>query len=196
MMIALAAMSICAAAFAAPVMDDDDVIAPKKVEKAFRNMYPEASKAEWELKRDVYVAEFKMDGKEVEAWFRADGTWMRSKTDISAKEVPEIVKKAVKDAYPGWKADDFEIVRDDRDNEFYSVEIEKEGEKDQRIMVTPGGKIVQMPGRNGQGRPGMKPGEGMRGGPGMRQGGPEMKQGRNAEAWKQIERAGGNIEKK
>ena len=177
MMIALAAMSICAAAFAGPVMDDDIARAPKKVEKAFQKMYPEAQKIEWEMKRDMYVAEFKVDGREIEAWFNAEGTWMRSKEEISAKEVPAEVKKAVKEAYPGWKAEDYKLNTDARGNKLYSVELEKEGEKDQKVMITPGGKIVQMPGRNGQGRPGMKPGEGMRqGGPGMRQGGPEMKQ--------------------
>ena len=56
MMIALVAMSICAAAFAGPMMDDDIAQAPKKVEKTFQKMYPNAQKTEWELKRDMYVA--------------------------------------------------------------------------------------------------------------------------------------------
>ena len=145
MMIALAAMTICAAAYAGPMMDDDIAQAPKKVEKTFQKMYPNAQKTEWELKR--YVAEFKIDGREIEAWFNADGTWMRSKEDVSAKDVPAEVKKAVKDTYPGWKTEDYEMVTDARGYKHYVVEVEKEGEQDKTVRISPNGKIIQMPER-------------------------------------------------
>lgn len=190
-MFAIAAMSICAAAFAAPVMDDDDVIAPKKVEKAFQKMYPGAQRAEWELKRDVYVAEFKIDGKDIEAWFNADGTWMRSKEDVSQKEVPAEVKKTVKDTYPGWRSEDYELVTDARGYKHYVVELEKEGEQDKTVRISPNGKILQMPERGGHGRPGMKPGESHR----IREGAPEQGGG-HAEFWKHAERNGGEIVRK
>ena len=180
MMIALAAMSICAAAFAGPMMDDDIAQAPKKVEKTFQKMYPNAQKTEWELKRDMYVAEFKIDGREIEAWFNADGTWMRSKEDVSAKDVPAEVKKAVKDTYPGWKTEDCEMVTDARGYKHYVVEVEKEGEQDKTVRISPNGKIIQMPERGGHGRPGLKPGEGQR----MREGAPGSRGG-HPEVWKQ-----------
>lgn len=197
LMILLAAATICSAAYAGPVMDNDIAKAPKKVEKAFQKMYPGAKDVEWELKRDIYAVDFRIDGKDVEAYFNAEGTWLRSKEDVNASSVPAAVKKAVKEAYPDFKIEDYDLVKDARGNEFYSVDIEKEsmdGDTELTVRVLANGKILENPGRGG------RPGQGGRPGPGIRDG-REMndfsgqREARN-EAWKQAERAGGEIEKK
>lgn len=191
LMILLAAASICSAAYAGPVMDDDIAKAPKKVEKAFQKMYPGAKDIEWELKRDIYAADFKIDGKDVEAYFNAEGTWLRSKEDVSASSVPAAVKKAVKEAYPDFKIEDYDLVKDARGNEFYSVEIEKEskdGDTELTVRVLANGKILPNPGRGGRPGSGLKDGRGMKEFSGQR--------GPRTEAWKQAERAGGELEKK
>ena len=46
-----------------------------KIVAAFNNKYPQADKVEWEQKQGYYVAEFREDGIEHEAWF--DGTGKR-----------------------------------------------------------------------------------------------------------------------
>lgn len=191
LLIILAAASICSAAYAGPVMDDDIAKAPKKVEKAFQKMYPGAKDIEWELKRDIYAADFKIDGKDVEAYFNAEGTWLRSKEDVSASSVPAAVKKAVKEAYPDFKIEDYDIVKDARGNEFYSVEIEKEskdGDTELTVRVLANGKILPNPGRGGRPGSGLKDGREMREFSGQR--------GARTESWKQAERAGGELEKK
>ena len=190
-MILLAAASICSAAYAGPVMDNDIAKAPKKVEKAFQKMYPGAKDIEWELKRDIYAADFKIDGKDVEAYFNAEGTWLRSKEDVSASSVPAAVKKAVKEAYPDFKIEDYDLVKDARGNEFYSVEIEKEsrdGDTELTVRVLANGKILPNPGRGGRPGSGLKDGMEMREFSGQR--------GPRTESWKQAERAGGELEKK
>ncbi|MCI6328344.1 MAG: PepSY-like domain-containing protein [Bacteroidales bacterium] len=191
LLILLAAASICSAAYAGPVMDDDIAKAPKKVEKAFQKMYPGAKDIEWELKRDIYAADFKIDGKDVEAYFNAEGTWLRSKEDVSASSVPAAVKKAVKEAYPDFKIEDYDLVKDARGNEFYSVEIEKEskdGDTELTVRVLANGKILPNPGRGGRPGSGLKDGREMREFSGQR--------GARTESWKQAERAGGELEKK
>ena len=191
LLILLAAASICSAAYAGPVMDDDITKAPKKVEKAFQKMYPGAKDIEWELKRDIYAVDFKIDGKDVEAYFNADGTWLRSKEDVNASSVPAAVKKAVKEAYPDFKIEDYDLVKDARGNEFYSVEIEKEskdGDTELTVRVLANGKILPNPGRGGRPGSGLKDGRGMKEFSGQR--------GPRTEAWKQAERAGGELEKK
>lgn len=191
LMILLAAASICSAAYAGPVMDNDIAKAPKKVEKAFQKMYPGAKDIEWELKRDIYAADFKIDGKDVEAYFNAEGTWLRSKEDVSASSVPAAVKKAVKEAYPDFKIEDYNLVKDARGNEFYSVEIEKEskdGDTELTVRVLANGKILPNPGRGGRPGSGLKDGREMREFSGQR--------GPRTESWKQAERAGGELEKK
>lgn len=191
LLILLAAASICSAAYAGPVMDDDIAKAPKKVEKAFQKMYPGAKDIEWELKRDIYAVDFKIDGKDVEAYFNAEGTWLRSKEDVSASSVPDAVKKAVKEAYPDFKIEDYDLVKDARGNEFYSVEIEKEskdGDTELTVRVLANGKILPNPGRGGRPGSGLKDGREMREFSGQR--------GARTESWKQAERAGGELEKK
>ncbi len=191
LLILLAAASICSAAYAGPVMDDDIAKAPKKVEKAFQKMYPGAKDIEWELKRDIYAVDFKIDGKDVEAYFNAEGTWLRSKEDVSASSVPAAVKKAVKEAYPDFKIEDYDLVKDARGNEFYSVEIEKEskdGDTELTVRVLANGKILPNPGRGGRPGSGLKDGRGMKEFSGQR--------GARTESWKQAERAGGELEKK
>ena len=191
LLILLAAASICSAAYAGPVMDDDIAKAPKKVEKAFQKMYPGAKDIEWELKRDIYTVDFKIDGKDVEAYFNAEGTWLRSKEDVNASSVPAAVKKAVKEAYPDFKIEDYDLVKDARGNEFYSVEIEKEskdGDTELTVRVLANGKILPNPGRGGRPGSGLKDGRGMKEFSGQR--------GPRTESWKQAERAGGELEKK
>lgn len=191
LLILLAAASICSAAYAGPIMDDDIAKAPKKVEKAFQKMYPGAKDIEWELKRDIYAVDFKIDGKDVEAYFNAEGTWLRSKEDVSASSVPAAVKKAVKEAYPDFKIEDYDLVKDARGNEFYSVEIEKEsrdGDTELTVRVLANGKILPNPGRGGRPGSGLKDGREMREFSGQR--------GARTESWKQAERAGGELEKK
>lgn len=191
LLILLAAASICSAAYAGPVMDDDIAKAPKKVEKAFQKMYPGAKDIEWELKRDIYAVDFKIDGKDAEAYFNADGIWLRSKEDVNASSVPAAVKKAVKEAYPDFKIEDYDLVKDARGNEFYSVEIEKEskdGDTELTVRVLANGKILPNPGRGGRPGSGLKDGREMREFSGQR--------GARTESWKQAERAGGELEKK
>ena len=191
LLILLAAASICSAAYAGPVMDDDIAKAPKKVEKAFQKMYPGAKDIEWELKRDIYAVDFKIDGKDVEAYFNAEGTWLRSKEDVNASSVPAAVKKAVKEAYPDFRIEDYDLVKDARGNEFYSVEIEKEskdGDTELTVRVLANGKILPNPGRGGRPGSGLKDGRGMKEFSGQR--------GARTESWKQAERAGGELEKK
>ena len=191
LLILLAAASICSAAYAGPVMDDDIAKAPKKVEKAFQKMYTGAKDIEWELKLDIYAVDFKIDGKDVEAYYNAEGTWLRSKEDVSASSVPAAVKKAVKEAYPDFKIEDYDLVKDARGNEFYSVEIEKEsrdGDTELTVRVLANGKILPNPGRGGRPGSGLKDGREMREFSGQR--------GARTESWKQAERAGGELEKK
>ena len=191
LLILLAAASICSAAYAGPIMDDDIAKAPKKVEKAFQKMYPGAKDVEWELKKDIYAVDFRIDGKDAEAYFNADGTWLRSKEDVNASSVPAAVKKAVKEAYPDFKIEDYDLVKDARGNEFYSVEIEKEskdGDTELTVRVLANGKILPNPGRGGRPGSGLKDGREMREFSGQR--------GARTESWKQAERAGRELEKK
>ncbi|HSH67090.1 MAG TPA: PepSY domain-containing protein [Bacteroidia bacterium] len=57
----------------------DDV--PTAVSSAFKAKYPNATNPEWEVEKEegrlVYEAEFKIDGKSKEAYFKPDGTFLK-----------------------------------------------------------------------------------------------------------------------
>jgi hypothetical protein len=67
-------LSACASEFEIASSD-----VPESVVSAFKGKYPSATVAEWEVeKKDgklYYEAEFKIDGKKKEAYFRPDGTF-------------------------------------------------------------------------------------------------------------------------
>ena len=50
-----------------------------KIVAAFNNKYPQSDKVEWEQKQGYYVAEFREDGIEHEAWFDGTGKWVMTK---------------------------------------------------------------------------------------------------------------------
>ena len=56
-----------------------------KIVAAFNNKYPQSDKVEWEQKQGYYVAEFREDGIEHEAWFDGTGKWVMT-------ESPSILK--------------------------------------------------------------------------------------------------------
>ena len=57
--------------------------APKPVRSAFDSMFPGATHVEWEKVMSTYKAEFYHEGREKEVQFDSDGTWQRTKTELS-----------------------------------------------------------------------------------------------------------------
>ena len=73
-------LSSCAPEFA---LVDSDV--PQAVKAAFDSRYPGASDVKWEAEQEqgrlYFEAEFAVDGKEREAYFRPDGTYVKEEDD-------------------------------------------------------------------------------------------------------------------
>jgi hypothetical protein len=69
-------MLSCATEFS--IISDD---VPQAVLSTFKNKYPNASNAVWEVEKSegrlIYEAEFKLDGKRKEAEFKPDGTFLK-----------------------------------------------------------------------------------------------------------------------
>jgi uncharacterized membrane protein YkoI len=69
-------LSSCASEF-----DITEADVPQIVKDAFKTKYPNATASEWEVEKSegrlVFEAEFKMDGKNKEAEFKPDGTFIK-----------------------------------------------------------------------------------------------------------------------
>ena len=68
---------------------------PNEVGDALRNRYPNAQYIEWELEYGYYVASFRSDGFEVEAWYDTSATWRMSSTEIVYKLLSEGIQSTI-----------------------------------------------------------------------------------------------------
>lgn len=68
---------------------------PNEVGDALRNRYPDAQYIEWELEDGYYVASFRSDGFEVEAWYDTSATWRMSSTEIVYKLLSEGIQSTI-----------------------------------------------------------------------------------------------------
>ncbi len=79
------------------------VTPPKVVTDAFKTKFPKATDVEWGMEgKTEYEAEFKLDGKDVSANFKVDGSWTETEASVEKADLPagvmEYMKKNVPDA--------------------------------------------------------------------------------------------------
>lgn len=71
----------------------------KSVRSEFARMYPDAKDVEWEPEAGYWKISFETGKvpavKEHEAWYDADGNWIRTETDIHESLLPKSVKDAL-----------------------------------------------------------------------------------------------------
>lgn len=124
--------------------DDSDIPAtdvPASVKQNFEQILPGVNAIEWEKENGLYKADFFKEGHEGEAWFKPDGTWVRTETDVFIHELPEAVTTYVKEQYPDYRIDDAEWVETPAQN-YYHLELERAGKRDKRLDLTQEGTPI------------------------------------------------------
>ena len=118
----------------------------KDVRTEFKDMYPDARDVEWEAERGLWQVSFETGTppavKEHEAWYDANGNWIRTETDILASELPRSVKDALaasEYASATLLPDEIEYVTTPA-GDYYSLELMFNGVKI-RLNVTEGGEV-------------------------------------------------------
>ncbi len=106
---------------------------PAAVVQTFERMYP-GVRAQWEKDDHQYKAEFHKGRAETEAWFKKNGTWTRTETDIHPQDLPAEVKDYVRNKYPNCRIDDAELVETPKKGAYYDLEIQK-GHSEVNIKV-------------------------------------------------------------
>ena len=82
-----------------------------KIVAAFNNKYPQSDKVEWEQKQGYYVAEFREDGIEHEAWFDGTGKWVMTESNLRYSSLPQAIREQFeKSVYSTWKKDDIDKI--------------------------------------------------------------------------------------
>ncbi len=115
---------------------------PEAVAKTFQKMYPDEHDPDFKLDAHGYwEAHFKKDGEKYRADFYDNGKWRETENSIKKKNLPEVVKKIIKDKYDYDQITEVEHVLSAKYGEFYDVEFKRKG-KNRDIMFKKDGTII------------------------------------------------------
>lgn len=113
---------------------------PAEVLKSFQKAFPNATKIEWELKGDLYNADFDIGRRDHEAWFTSKGSIVKHKKEIRAAELPLAVSNVIKKNYKGYRIDDVDQFEEGKVF-LYKVELKKIGEE-KKVVFDAKGNVV------------------------------------------------------
>ena len=102
-------LAVCVLPFSA-VMAQSDKDIPAEVKNAFNAKYPGMKVTDWDWEEDknMYEAEFKMNGREMEAYLSPEGSWLKTKSEIKREQLPPAVSKGMTSGdYSSWKMSDY-----------------------------------------------------------------------------------------
>lgn len=129
--------------------NDDYARVPDAVTAAFSHQYGNPGYVEWDSERGgYYVAEFRKDGRDHEAWYTHAGLWAMTEVDYgrSLADLPQAVQSgyaATAYALDAWTVDDIdEIQRPDYET-VYKIEVEKRGQADHDLYFDLGGMLYR-----------------------------------------------------
>ena len=116
--------------------------APDAVKKTFKVKYPGENDPDWHQDdHGYYEAHFKIDGIKYRADFNEDGSWVETETSIDEKDLPEAIKKVIKDKYEDEDITEIEKVDSATKGAFYDVEFKKKG-KNKDVEFKADGTII------------------------------------------------------
>lgn len=129
--------------------NDDYARVPDAVTAAFSHQYGNPGYVECDSERGgYYVAEFRKDGRDHEAWYTQAGLWAMTEVDYgrSLADLPQAVQSgyaATAYALDAWTVDDIdEIQRPDYET-VYKIEVEKRGQADHDLYFDLGGTLYR-----------------------------------------------------
>lgn len=124
--------------------DDNDEVknVPETVKSAFAQKYPETAVREWDKKSGMYVAEFRNENSEAEAWFTSSGSWLKTETDYVGA-LPEAVKDYITANYPTATIDDTDLIETATDR-YFKIELEQRKKEDIDLYIRADGTVLKV----------------------------------------------------
>lgn len=120
---------------------DDNITVSEVIRTAFSAKYPSVN-PHWENDHGYYKAEFRLDGREAEAWFDQNGIWQRTEVDYNSADLPQPVKDYINNHYAGYRIDDANLVQTKDNQEYFDIELEK-GEEDVYLKIDVQGNVIK-----------------------------------------------------
>lgn len=115
----------------------------KAAKEAFEKQYPNAEDVEWTTDANGYFeAGFKMNGEKYRADYTKKGEWIETESSLKFKDLPDAVKKVMKDKFDVDDVTEVERVEHSSRGTFYDVEFKKKG-KNYDVEVREDGEIIK-----------------------------------------------------
>ena len=121
--------------------DIPDRKVPSVVLNTVQTRFVNANKIEWEKKKALFEAEFKMDSIEYAVYVDSSGKLIMYKMDIREDELPAAVATTIATQYNGYKIDDVEKIEKDGII-YYEIELDGKGKKALELVFSADGKLV------------------------------------------------------
>lgn len=115
---------------------------PQKIKDAFAQKFPTAKSVKWDKESATeWEAEFKMNSIKYSANFSEQGIWKETEHEIAEKDLPAAVKKALTDAFAGYKTEEIEM-SETASGTVYEFGIEK-GQKKMEVAIDASGNVTK-----------------------------------------------------
>lgn len=113
---------------------------PSVVLNSFKKDFPKARDIEWELKGDVYKAEFEIGFTDHEVTLDKTGKTLKHKQDIKESDLPQPVASVIAKDFEGFRLSDISKTISDG-SLTYKLDLKK-GTKEWVIIIDEMGKIL------------------------------------------------------
>ena len=123
--------------------DHEGIIPLPPVAKAFKEKYPDARDAFFNIDGSYYVVDFKDKNVPITAWFTDQGVWTMDKADIPFQQLPtEVIATFNKSAYAKWTVDDSYMINHVDMAVIYKIEAES-GDSEVDLYYSASGELIK-----------------------------------------------------
>jgi len=120
----------------------EEAATPDVVKQAFTDKFSKAGSAHWSMEAEgEYEVEFKLNGQNMSASFDGAGNWLETETEIAAADLPDAVRRAVADQFPGYSVDEAERT-ETAEGLTYELELKKE-DAEIEVVLSPDGRVLK-----------------------------------------------------
>jgi hypothetical protein len=113
---------------------------PAVVVNTFQQKFPNQANVDWEMKKGLYEAEFKVNSIEHNVYLDSAGKIVKHKQEISESELPTPVMDAIKKDFSGYKLEEIKKIEEGT-TVTYKVELEK-GKDERKVTFGADGKVI------------------------------------------------------
>lgn len=133
------ALGMCHLGFSQKIQADR---VPSVILNQFNTQFPKATDIKWKKVIEYYKVEFET-GRDIDhdVWYNSEGKMVKHKEEISARELPTVIKEYIKQNYAEYKIDDVDKITEGK-NVTYKVEIEKR-DREINLYFNENGTLIQ-----------------------------------------------------